>query len=243
MEWRKKGLPADFFRQATDMHNHLLPGMDDGFQTREESIAALQHMEELGFREMILTPHVMQEYELNNKDYLTFHFEEFCKVAQEKTGIKLHLAAEYMLDAKFPTHQPEGWLTLNETQRCILVETSYMYKEPLMEQHLYDLMLDGYQPVIAHPERYQYAKQELYQQWRDSNYRLQLNLLSLADGYGRPSMEKAFYLLDKDMYYYVGTDLHQLEKFSHLLPHIKLKTSQIDKIFRLYEHNRELVEN
>ena len=241
MEWFKKGLPLELFQEATDVHSHLLPSVDDGFKTREESLTAMKYLEELGFRQIIFTPHVMQEYESNKRDYLTFQFEEFCKIAQEQTGIKLFLAAEYMLDAKFATHRNEGWLTLGDAKPYILVETSYMYKEADMDQNLYELMLEGYTPVIAHPERYQYATKETYEQWTDSNYRLQLNLLSLADGYGRPSMEKALYLLDKDMYYYVGTDLHQLEKFIRLFSHIKLKTTQIDKLFKLYEHNRELL--
>ena len=241
MEWIKKSLPSDLFKQATDVHCHLLPGVDDGFKTREESLIALQYLEELGFTRMIFTPHVMQEFESNKRDYLSFQFEEFEKIAKEKCGIRLFLAAEYMLDSKFPTHRGEGWLSLCNKDAVILVETSYMYKEADMEQNLYDLMLEGYTPVIAHPERYQYASKEIYQQWKDSNYRLQLNLLSLGDGYGRPSMEKALYLLDHDMYDFVGTDLHQLEKFTRLMSHIKLKTSQIDKLFRLYENNNGLL--
>ena len=241
MDWFKKSLPDDLFSQATDVHSHLLPGVDDGFRSREQSLTALQYLEELGFRQMILTPHVMQEYETNRREYLTFQFEEFQKVVESRCSIRLHLAAEYMLDAKFPTHKQDGWLTLGNKDTFILVETSYMYKEADMEENLYNLMLEGYTPVIAHPERYQYASKETYDQWIDSNYKLQLNLMSLADGYGRPSQEKALYLLDKDMYTYVGTDLHQLEKFTRLVPRIKLKSSQIDKIFRLYEHNKELL--
>lgn len=241
MDWFKKSVPSDLFKQATDMHCHLLPGVDDGFKSTEESLIALQYLEQLGFESMIFTPHIMQEYESNKKDYLSLQFEDFQKIAKEKCGIRLYLAAEYMLDSKFPSHREEGWLTLGNREPYILVETSYMYREADMDQNLYDLMLEGLTPVIAHPERYQYAHIETYRQWKDSNYRLQLNLLSLADAYGRPSQEKALYLLDHKMYDYVGTDMHQLEKFIRFSSRIKLKTAQIDSIFKLYENNRELL--
>ena len=109
-----------------------------------------------------------------------------------------------------------------------------------MEQYLYELTTEDNQVVIAHPERYRYADMELFTRWKDSGYYLQLNLISLAGGYGKPAKETALYLLDAGMYDYVGTDLHKISTFEQWLPELRLRARQIDALHRLYENNATL---
>ena len=244
MDWfsRKKVLPEDFFQDACDMHSHLLPAVDDGFHTVADAVEGLKYMEKLGFRHVMLTPHVMMEYKENNRTFLEMRFEMFKHQVAGETQTELHLAAENMLDEHFLTHQEEPWLMLNESDKSILVETSYLYKGYDMDSTLYDLVLDGYNPVIAHPERYQYADENLYAQWHQKGYRFQLNLISLAGGYGEPAKKKALHLLDGGMYDFVGTDIHKISTFRRWLPELKLKTAQVDVLHRLYENNATLFE-
>ena len=236
---RKKSLPAGFFQGATDMHSHLLPGVDDGFQTEEASLEGLHYLHRLGFRQLILTPHIMQDYAENDRANLEQLYAAF-QPAADNSGFSVRLAAEYMLDEKFLNHRQEGWMYLNPQERIMLVETSYMYKCPDMEQYLYEVVTEDNQVVIAHPERYRYADMDEFKHWCDSGYSLQLNLLSLAGGYGKPAKEIALCLLDAGMYDYVGTDLHKISTFSQWLPELRLRTHQIDALHRLYENNARL---
>lgn len=235
----KKSLPDDFFRGTCDVHSHVLPGVDDGFQTEAASIEALRYMEQLGFAKMRLTPHFMKQYD-NTKDKIVPLFEAFRKKAAGACGIQLSLGAEHMLDSEFPEHFKRGFLTIDRENSLVLCETSYLMCEPNSTVMLYDIMLDGFIPVIAHPERYQYAHKRLYERWKDKGYLFQLNLLSLTGAYGEPALIKSHKMLQQGMYDYVGTDLHRLDNFRSFLSKLKLSTKEIDALHLLFENNAKL---
>ena len=232
-------LLADFFQGACDVHCHLLPGVDDGFPTTEKSLHALKKLEERGVQKMILTPHFMKDYPDNNRANIMAKFETFKTEAAKVSKIELHLAGEYMLDACFMDRYKEGFLTLNNKDE-VLCETSYLMYEPGITDMLYDIMCEEMQPVIAHPERYEYAVKDNYLRWRDKRYKFQLNLLSLAGAYGKPAMVKAHYLLKEGMYDYVGSDMHGLGNFERFLPEIRLSNKEIERLEQLIENNKKL---
>lgn len=234
----KHRLPDDFFHGACDVHCHLLPGVDDGFSSAEKSFQALKKLEERGVKKMILTPHFMKDYPLNNRQSITAEFETFKAEASGVCGIELHLAAEYMLDACFMEHYKQGLLTLDKKGSHVLCETSYMMCEHGVKEMLYEIMCSDYQPVIAHPERYEYANKDSYFRWKDKRYKFQLNLLSLAGVYGETARLKSHYLLKEGMYDYIGSDMHGLSNFRRFLPEIKLKTKEMDAIAQLLENNK-----
>lgn len=237
----KHKLPKDFFQGACDVHCHLLPGVDDGFASAEKSLQALQKLEEHGVQKMILTPHFMKDYPNNNRTNIKAEFESFKTLAAEACKIELRLAAEYMLDACFMEHYEQGFLTLDNNTH-VLCETSYLMYEHGISEMLYDIMCDGFQPIIAHPERYEYATKDSYYRWRDKRYKMQLNLLSLGGAYGDPACVKAHYLLKNGLYHYVGSDMHGLSNFKLFLPNIKLTTKEMDELLRLKENNKTLFE-
>ena len=222
------------------MHCHLLPGVDDGFATVEKSLHALRKLEEKGVRKMILTPHFMKDYPENDRERITAKFVDFKAEAAAACGIELRLAAEYMLDARFPEHFKQGFLTLDQAGTHVLCETSYLMYEHGITEMLYDIMCDGLQPVIAHPERYQYANKANYIRWKDKRYKFQLNLLSLGGAYGDPAYAKSHEMLKEGMYDYVGSDMHGLSNFKHFLPEIKLSTKEMDQLLILKENNKKL---
>lgn len=232
-------LPKDFFRGGCDVHCHLLPGVDDGFSTTEKSLHALKKLEERGVEKMILTPHFMKEYSDNNRENITAKFEVFKQEAAKVSKIELRLGAEYMLDACFMNHFKQGFLTLDNKEE-VLCETSYLMYEQGITDMLYDIMCEEMQPVIAHPERYEYAVKDNYLRWKDKRYKFQLNLLSLAGAYGRPAMVKAHYLLKEGMYDYVGSDMHGLGNFERFLPQIRLSSKNIERLEQLIENNKKL---
>ena len=189
---------------------------------------------------MILTPHFMKDYPLNNRQSIMAEFETFKAQAAEVCNIELRLAAEYMLDACFMDHFKQGFLTLDKGGTHVLCETSYMMYEHGITEMIYEVMCSDLQPVIAHPERYEYANKDNYFRWKDKNYKFQLNLLSLAGAYGDPAFAKSHYLLQEGFYDYVGSDMHGLNNFKRFLPEIRLKTKEMDELQRLLENNKTL---
>ena len=235
----RHNLPEDIFRGVCDVHCHLLPGVDDGFSTTEKSLHALKKLEERGIQKMILTPHFMKDYPDNNRENIMAKFEAYKAEAAKVCKIELRLGGEYMLDACFMDRYKEGFLTLNGKDE-VLCETSYLMYEPGITDMLYDIMCEEMQPVIAHPERYEYAVKDNYFRWRDKRYKFQLNLLSLAGAYGKPAMVKSHYLLKEGMYDYVGSDMHGLSNFERFLPEIRLNSKEIERLEQLIENNKKL---
>lgn len=175
-------------RGMTDYHSHLLPGVDDGVQTVEESLEILRLYEQLGIREVWFTPHIMEDIP-NTTAGLRSRFEQFQK---SYTGnIRLHLAAEYMLDNLFKERLAHrDLLPIGEEGDHLLVETSYF--NPPMD--LYGMMEKiksaGFIPVLAHPERYTYMGEKEYCRLKESGVMFQSNLPSLVGIYGSEIQKK-----------------------------------------------------
>lgn len=233
-------LPEGFFEGACDMHSHLLPGVDDGFPTVEKTLEGLALMERYGFKKLKMTPHFMKDYPQNTKPDIEEKFKAFCQDHGNNVGVELSLGGEYMLDSCFLDRCAEGFLTLDKERTLVLCETSYMMADPRMKEMIYEVMLKGYQPVMAHPERYNYASMPLYKRWKEKDYLFQLNLLSLAGAYGDPAKMKARDLLNEGMYDYVGSDLHRIENVDRMISDIRLSTKETDRLLQLFENNKQL---
>lgn len=199
----------------TDYHSHLLPGVDDGVQTAEESLEILRLYEQLGIREVWFTPHIMEDIP-NTTAGLRERFAQFQK---RYTGpIRLHLAAEYMLDNLLKERlAQQDLLPLGTEGNHLLVETSYF--NPPMD--LYDMMEKiksaGFMPVLAHPERYVYMDKDDYRELNRRQIKFQLNLFSLYGEYGNNVQRKAKWLQENHFYNYKGTDTHNVNTFMNII--------------------------
>ena len=229
----------DFFEGACDMHSHLLPGVDDGFSSFEMTMEGLSLLKGLGYTKVKMTPHFMKDYQGNTRSNIEAKFQEFLSQAG-LLPVELTLGGEYMLDSCFMDRFEEGFLTLDAERSLVLCETSYMMADPQAKEMLYQVMLKGYRPVIAHPERYNYASMALYRRWKEKDYLLQLNLLSLGGAYGHVAKAKAHQLLKAGMYDYVGTDLHRVAHVNDMIASIRLSTKERDQLEILLEHNKTL---
>lgn len=206
---------SGILRGMTDCHSHLLPGVDDGVKTREESLAILEEMERWGIRKVWLTPHIMED--IPNE---TARLEEkFRDLKQDYGGtIELALAAEYMLDNLFKERlEQDELLPLQEGKRYLLVETSYFNPPMDLLSMLKQIQSKGYFPLLAHPERYEYMQMKDYKDLKEENISLQLNLLSLVGMYGKHVQEKARTLLKAGMYDRIGSDTHSTDFYHRLL--------------------------
>lgn len=240
LNFLKSKLPKDFFQGACDIHSHLLPGVDDGFPTKEKTLAALAFLHQKGVKAVKMTPHFMKDYPENTRESIERKYNAFMEENAHGDFPEISLGGEYMLDSCFPDRFQEGFLTLDRAKTLVLCETSYMMMEPRMKEMLYDVMLKGLQPVIAHPERYQYASKALYQRWKEKDYLFQLNLLSLAGAYGAQAKAKALWMLKEGMYDFVGSDLHRLDNLENMVGSIGLSKKETDALLKLMENNKTL---
>lgn len=222
------------------MHSHLLPGVDDGFPDAEKTMEGLSFLKSLGYSKAKMTPHFMHDYKGNTRESIESKYRDFLAQAGGSLPVELSLAGEYMLDAAFMDRFEEGFLTLDKNHTLVLCETSYLMSDPMARDMLYQIMLKGYCPVIAHPERYNYASMHLYKRWKEKDYLLQLNLLSLGGAYGAPAKAKAHELLKSGMYDYVGTDLHHVTKVKEMIDSIRLSSKERKQLEILLENNKTL---
>ena len=217
----------------TELHSHLLPGVDDGMKKEEDSLKALMYMSSIGVERVFLTPHVMSDLRENTPARLREVFERFA--ASCPHNIELRLAAEYMLDADFAAKMQDGLLTMGDNH--VLVETSYLSPPPGLTNILYDLTVSGYKPIIAHPERYMYMQDETYYHLRNQGYMFQLNLFSLIGAYGHLPQKKAQMLLKQRLYDFAGSDIHQLRSYRNALAACSLSRSQRKELAYLFQNN------
>lgn len=191
---------------SSDCHSHILPGVDDGVRTMDEALKIIDIFEQLGIAELWLTPHVMEDIP-NTTEELK---HSFARLRAEYSGcVKLHLAAEYMLDGLFEVRLADNdILPFGEKRNHILVETSYFNPPMGMYDTLARIKSKGYYPLLAHPERYLYMNEKDYKRLKDMGVKFQLNWASLAGHYGRTERKKAEWLARKNMYDAVGSDTH-----------------------------------
>ena len=198
----------------TDWHCHILPGVDDGVQTPDESLAILRRYEQAGVREVWFTPHIMEDFP-NTNARLTQRFGELR--AAYKGPLRLHLAAEYMLDNLFMQRlEARELLPIGPSGNHLLVETSYFRPPMRLHEMLRAIRSAGYMPVLAHPERYAYMCHDDYVRLKEEPILFQLNLSSLVGMYGKHVQSKAAKFLQQGWYGLCGTDIHRIGMMERL---------------------------
>lgn len=222
-------LVDDFSFLGTDMHSHFIPGIDDGAQTVEDSITLIKGMKEMGYSKIVTTPHIKVDSYPNTPKTINAGLEKL-KAAMKEQGVEMpiHAAAEYFIDDYFyKLIEEEQLLTVHNNE--VLVEISFMFEPLQLSEIIFRMQTNGYQPIMAHPERYMYFHKDLdkYRELKDRGCYLQLNLNALTGYYGKPTKNIAEQLLKDGMYDYCGSDMHH-EQHAKVLNSIKERREILD---------------
>jgi protein-tyrosine phosphatase len=208
-----------------DIHSHLLPGIDDGARTFEDTLRLTQALQGFGVSQFITTPHIIQYVWDNTHDQILSKKETtVLELEKNKITIPFSAAAEYLMDDQFvQLFQSHELLTLKDNY--VLVEMSYINAPIQLYSILFDLQVAGYIPVLAHPERYLFYHKNFseYEKLKRAGCLFQLNLLSVVGYYGAEITKIAEQLLAKGMYTYVGSDVHHDNHIASFEQKVRIK--------------------
>lgn len=212
-----------------DIHSHVLPGIDDGAKTMSDSESLLTKMVGLGFSKVITTPHTMGSVWDNTSETIKGALQ---KVHTERPSlaksVNLQAASEYFLDENL-MHLVQKNKLLPLKDNYILVEMSYLSAPIQLYDFLFELQLQGYQLVLAHPERYSFlhANKKEYDKLKKAGCMFQLNLLATVGYYGKEVAEVSDYLLKQQLYDFVGSDIHHQMHVQSFASKIKISNSTV----------------
>lgn len=208
-----------------DIHSHLLPGIDDGAKTFEDSLRLTQALKSFGISQFITTPHIIQHvWENTHEQIIANKNSTVEKLHKNNITIPFQAAAEYLMDDQFVRlFQSNDLLTLKDNH--VLVEMSYINAPIQLYSILFDLRVAGYTPVLAHPERYLFYHKNFneYEKLKKAGCLFQLNLLAVVGYYGENVTKIAEQLLQKGMYNFVGSDVHHDNHIAAFDQKVKLK--------------------
>lgn len=208
-----------------DIHSHLLPGIDDGAKTFEESLRLTQALQSFGVTQFITTPHIIQHvWENTHEQIIANKNNTVAELKKNNVNVPFQAAAEYLMDDQFvKLFQSDDLLTLKDNY--VLVEMSYINAPIQLYSIVFDLQVAGYVPVLAHPERYLFYHKNFreYEKLKKAGCLFQLNLLAVVGYYGDNIATIAEQLLQKGMYDFVGTDVHHDNHIAAFEQKVKLK--------------------
>jgi len=200
-----------FFPITTDIHSHILPGIDDGAPHVEASLVLIKGLMALGVTESIATPHIISDLYRNTPDTIAAALTQVkAALLKENIDYTVRAAAEYMLDETFFKQLEAGTPLLCVKEKHILTEFSYSVQPDNPREMSFKIQTNGYTPILAHPERYAYfhSNNNAYHLLQDLGFLLQVNLLSLTGYYGAAVTKAAHYIIRNRLASFTATDLH-----------------------------------
>jgi tyrosine-protein phosphatase YwqE len=211
---QKKSAP----KLSVDLHSHLIPGIDDGSKSMQESLELLKGMEALGYTKVITTPHIMADAYKNTPESIN-HGLSLLRQEALKEGINVNIeaAAEYYLDDGFYNLLEKGDI-LSIKDEYLLFETSYVARPMHLEEMIFEISVAGYKPLLAHPERYRYIQdpEKEFKRLKDLGVDFQVNLNSFGGHYGKRAKKHADFLSQKGLIDFLGSDVHHKKQVDTL---------------------------
>lgn len=209
----------------TEVHCHILPGIDDGSPDVETSVALVQQLKNWGIQRIITTSHVTESTFENTPESIQQAYKMLRKALDDRDiEIEIKTSAEYRMDEYF-LKQLQGGTIMSFPGNYLLIENSFFQPFWELRELVFDLQLKGYTPMLAHPERYVYYHKtpQIYKELHDQGLLFQVNLLSLAGYYNPDVKEMAWKLLDNGMVDLIGSDMHHMQHAAHITKFIGSK--------------------
>ncbi|PWU00023.1 MAG: histidinol phosphatase [Bacteroidetes bacterium] len=216
---KKTSEAPDLSFLKTDMHSHLIPGIDDGSPDMETSIELIQGLSQLGYKRLVTTPHVISGMYNNTREIILQGCEDVKnELTRRNIKMEFRAAAEYLLDDHFDflLEKQEPLLTIKDN--LVLVEFSFVSPPIDFKEKLFSIQINGYRPILAHPERYGYFynRPTIYEELKNAGCLFQVNLLSLSGYYGKQAANIADQLIKKQLVDLFGTDMHHVRHLHQL---------------------------
>ncbi|MEX0636145.1 MAG: CpsB/CapC family capsule biosynthesis tyrosine phosphatase [Ferruginibacter sp.] len=209
---KKKQNEQDFyFPITTDIHSHILPGIDDGSPDVATSLELIKGLMALGVKKSVATPHIISDLYRNTPETISAALQQLQQALQQAhIDYEVTAAAEYMLDEGFLSLLNAATPLLCIKEKIILTEFSYSIIPENPKEISFKILTNGYTPILAHPERYAYfhSNYKSYHLIQDLGFLLQVNLLSLTGYYGPAVTKAARYIIRNRLATFTATDLH-----------------------------------
>ena len=222
--FKKSSAPTPLL--TTDIHSHLLPGIDDGAADIKQSIKLIKGLMRLGYTKLITTPHVMQDYYPNTTEIISEKLAYLQQVLKEQQiNLTIEAAAEYFLDEFLLEKIDKKEKLLTFGNNYLLFETGFINESPYIKEFIFKLKSSGITPVMAHVERYSYLLNdfEYVEDLVERGALIQLNINSLTGFYSKPVRDFAKKLIDKSLIHFLGTDCHHENHLQLLAQAQKMK--------------------
>jgi len=205
----RKTEQKDHLPLQTDIHSHLLAGIDDGVKSLEEAEKIIFEFQEAGYTKLITTPHIMSDRYRNDPVIIGEKLKELREhLSQKKINIKVEAAAEYYFDEELYTKVNSGEQLLSFGNKYLLFETNFLSEPFQLKEFIFKITTQGYKPVLAHPERYDYMTLEKAEDLRDRGVLFQINTMSLTGHYSKPVQVMANQLIQRGWIDFLGSDCH-----------------------------------
>jgi tyrosine-protein phosphatase YwqE len=218
-----------------DLHSHLIPAIDDGSQSMQESIELIKELKKLGYKKLITTPHIMHHRFPNSSETILAGLEDVkAELKAQNIEIELEVAAEYYLDEYFlELLNAKDILSFGENY--LLFEMSYAQKPLNLESVIHEIKVAGYKPVLAHPERYLFMHRDfsIYERLKEQGVLFQVNLNSFNGYYSKPVQKVVLKILENGWVDFIGSDTHKAKQLEYLAKNLDSKL--MSKIFEKSE--------
>lgn len=214
LNWFRKKESKEQTAIRTDIHSHLLPGLDDGVQSFEDAEEIILRFVRAGYQKLITTPHIMSDAYRNTPEGIRSKLTELNDYLKSKNiSIQVEVAAEYYLDEAFNKSIELNQEILTFGNKYLLFETNFMTEPLHLKEFIFMATTKGYQLVLAHPERYLYLQNDISkaEDMINRGVYFQINTSSLTGYYSREAQRTAFKLIDKGWVHFLGSDCHSLQ--------------------------------
>jgi len=213
----------------TDIHSHLLPDLDDGVSNLQESEQLIRQFIELGYSKLITTPHIMSDFYRNDPTKIQEKLASLHNhLTENKIEITIEAAAEYYLDEILLSKVKNNEKLMTFGPGFLLFETNFLTEPFQLNEFIFSVTTQGYKPILAHPERYQYLINNFakVEDLRNRGVLFQINIPSILGAYSKPIQKLAIQLINKGWVEFLGSDCHNQLQMEIL------KSAYKDKYFK-----------